>query len=227
MADSKAHPTEMATRSGAARMKMPIPPNIPLALRFSIRFLNTSQMVLEIVKYGNPVLRAKGLMISDGDERARKLADDMIETMRAANGVGLAAQQIGVPIQLAVIDVSGVEDRPSEMIVSGKSVDVTAFMPMILVNPVIELGKETEEGLEGCLSFPELNGEIVRAASVKVKAKKLDGSPLEFEARGLLSRAVQHEVDHLNGILFIDRMNSAVRTGLAGKLKRLQKQARV
>ena len=183
-------------------------------------------MVLEIVKYGNPVLRAKGLEITDGDERARKLADDMLETMRAANGVGLAAQQVGVPIQLAVIDVSGVEDRPSEMIVSGKSVSVGAFMPMILVNPVIELGKETEEGVEGCLSFPELNGDIVRASSVKVKAKKLDGTLLEFEARGLLSRAVQHEVDHLNGILFIDRMNSAVRTSLAGKLKRLQKQAR-
>ena len=183
-------------------------------------------MVLEIVKYVNPVLRAKGLEVSDSDERARKLADDMLETMRAANGVGLAAQQVGVPIQLTVIDVSGVEDRPSEMIMDGKSVSVGAFMPLILVNPVIELGKETEEGVEGCLSFPELNGDIVRATSVKVKAKKLDGSTIEFEARGLLSRAVQHEVDHLNGILFIDRMNSAVRTSLAGKLKRLQKLAR-
>ena len=183
-------------------------------------------MVLEIVKYGNPVLRAKGLMVNDGDERAHKLADDMIETMRDANGVGLAAQQVGVPIQLAVIDVSGVEDRPSEMIMDGKSVSITAFMPLILVNPVIELGKDTEEGVEGCLSFPDLNGDIVRATSVKVKAKKLDGSLIEFEARGLLSRAVQHEVDHLNGVLFIDRMNSAVRTSLAGKLKRLQKLAR-
>jgi len=183
-------------------------------------------MVLEIVKYGNPVLRAKGLEVSDGDERARKLAEDMIETMKAANGVGLAAQQVGVPIQLMVIDVSGVEDRPSEMIMAGKSVGVADFMPLILVNPVIALGKETEEGVEGCLSFPEINGDIVRARSVKVKAKKLDGSQIEFEARGLLSRAVQHEVDHLNGILFIDRMNSAVRTSLAGKLKRLQKEAR-
>ena len=183
-------------------------------------------MVLEIVKYGNPVLRAKGLTVSDGDERAHKLADDMIETMRDANGVGLAAQQVGVPIQLAVIDVSGVEDRPSEMIMDGKSVSITAFMPLILVNPVIELGKDTEEGVEGCLSFPDLNGDIVRATSVKVKAKKLDGSVIEFEALGLLSRAVQHEVDHLNGVLFIDRMNSAVRTSLAGKLKRLQKLAR-
>lgn len=183
-------------------------------------------MVLEIVKYGSPVLRAKGLGVADVDDRTRKLADDMIETMRAAHGVGLAAQQVGVPIQLTVIDVAGVEDRPSEMIMDGKTVDFSKFMPLVLLNPVIELGKETEEGVEGCLSFPEVSGEIVRATRVKVKAKKLDGSPIEFEAKGLLCRAVQHEVDHLNGILFIDRMNSATRTSLAGKLKRLQKSTR-
>ena len=183
-------------------------------------------MVLEILKYGNPLLRAKGLDIGEVDDRTRKLADDMIETMRAANGVGLAAQQVGVPVQLAVIDVAGVEDRPSAMIMEGKTVDLKAIMPLVLLNPQVELGKETEEGVEGCLSFPELSGEIVRASKVKVKAKKLDGSTIEFEARGLLSRAVQHEVDHLNGILFIDRMNSAMRTSLAGKLKRLQRLAR-
>jgi peptide deformylase len=216
----------MATRRELRGMKIPRTTNLLWQAPGRMVLNQPSPMVLEIVKYGNPVLRAKGLPVSDGDERARKLADDMLETMRAANGVGLAAQQIGVPIQLTVIDVSGVEDRPSEMIVDGKSVSIGAFMPMILVNPVIELGKETEEGVEGCLSFPELNGDIVRATSVKVKAKKLDGSLIEFEARGLLSRAVQHEVDHLNGILFIDRMNSAVRTSLAGKLKRLQKLAR-
>ena len=183
-------------------------------------------MVMEIVKYGHPALRKKGALVKEVDNKLRQLAIDMLETMDAANGVGLAAQQVGVPIQLAVIDVSGVEDRPSELIIGGKSVGIGDFMPMILVNPAIELSKETEEGVEGCLSFPDLNGDIVRAVSVKVKAKKLDGTLIEFEARGLLSRAVQHEVDHLNGILFIDRMNSAVRTSLAGKLKRLQKQAR-
>src|SRR5215210_4786475 len=121
-------------------------------------------MVLEIVKYGNPVLRAKGLEVGDGDERAQKLAEDMLETMRAANGVGIAAQQVGVPIQLTVIDVSGVEDRPSEMIVDGKAVDISAFMPLFLINPTVELSPETEEGVEGCLSFPEINGEIMRAS---------------------------------------------------------------
>jgi peptide deformylase len=183
-------------------------------------------MVLNIVKYGNPVLRAKGLKVDEVDDRTRGLAADMIETMRAAHGVGLAAQQVGVPVQLTVIDVTGVEDRPSEMIVDGKAVDISAFMPLVLVNPVLELGKETEEGVEGCLSFPEISGDIIRASSVKVKARKLDGSNMEFEAKGLLCRALQHEVDHLNGILFIDRMNSATRTGLAGKLKRIQKNAR-
>jgi peptide deformylase len=199
---------------------------IPLDPRASHPTYNAPKMVLNIAKYGNPVLRAKGLKVDEVDDRTRGLAADMIETMRAAHGVGLAAQQVGVPVQLTVIDVTGVEDRPSEMIVDGKAVDISAFMPLVLVNPVLELGKETEEGVEGCLSFPEISGDIIRASSVKVKARKLDGSNMEFEAKGLLCRALQHEVDHLNGILFIDRMNSATRTGLAGKLKRIQKNAR-
>lgn len=188
--------------------------------------IRDADMVLEIVKYGNPVLRAKGAEVGEVDDRLRKLADDMIETMEAANGVGLAAQQIGVPIQLAVIDVSDVEDRPSEMFVDGKEVDFEAFMPMVLLNPALELGKETEDGIEGCLSFPETTGDISRSLRVKVKAKALDGKPLDFEATGLLSRALQHEVDHLHGILFIDRMNAASRASISGKLKRLQKAAR-
>src|SRR3954463_8025915 len=107
-------------------------------------------MVLEIVKYGNPVLRAKGLEVRDGDERARKLADDMLETMRAANGGGLAAQQVGGPGQLTVIDVSDVEDRPSELFIDGQKANIEEHMPMVLMNPVIEYGDEKEEGVEGC-----------------------------------------------------------------------------
>jgi peptide deformylase len=183
-------------------------------------------MVLEIVKYGNAVLRAKGAEIATGDDKLQKLADDMIETMRAANGVGLAAQQVGVPVQLTVIDVSGVEDRPSEMFIEGKKVKIEEHMPLILLNPVLELGDEKEEGVEGCLSFPDVTADIMRSHHVKAKAKLLDGSPIEFEATGLLARALQHEVDHLNGILFIDRMSSASRASLAGKLKRLQKETR-
>jgi peptide deformylase len=183
-------------------------------------------MVLEIVKYGNPALRAKGAVVGEVNEKVRKLAADMIETMNAANGVGLAAQQVGEPVQIAVIDVSDVKDRPSEMFVGGKKVDFEAFMPMVLLNPVLELGKEIEEGIEGCLSFPELSADIVRAERVKAKAKTLEGKTIEFEATGLLARALQHEVDHLHGILFIDRMSAASRAAMSGKLKRLQREAR-
>ncbi len=183
-------------------------------------------MVLDIVKYGNSVLRAKGVKIDKPDASTEKLVADMLETMEAANGVGLAAQQIGMPIQLAVIDVSGVEDRPSTMEVDGKAVKVEEQMPLILLNPVLELGPDKEDGIEGCLSFPEVTGEISRSKRVKVKANRLNGTPMEFEASGLLARALQHEVDHLNGILFIDRMNAAQKAGIAGRLKRLQKDNR-
>ena len=99
-------------------------------------------------------------------------------------------------------------------------------MPLILLNPVLEYGEEKEEGIEGCLSFPELSADIMRSLKVKAKAKRLDNSTVEFEATGLLARALQHEIDHLHGILFVDRMSSASRVAMAGKLKRLQKKTR-
>ncbi len=182
--------------------------------------------VLKIVKYGNPVLRAKGKQIGEITDEIREFAADMIETMRSANGVGLAAQQVGVPIQLTVIDVSAVEDRPSTMSIGGKMCELKKQMPLVLLNPQLELGSEHETGPEGCLSFPDITADIQRSSFVSVKAKLLDGSEIAFAATGLLARALQHEVDHLNGILFVDRMNSATKAGLAGKLKRLQKENR-
>jgi len=178
---------------------------------------------VEIVKYGNPVLRAKGARIETITDEIRQLADAMIETMNAANGVGLAAQQVGHALQLAIVDVAGVDDRPSVLLIDGKEVKIDDWMPMVLLNPVLELGKEKEFGTEGCLSFPEISAEIQRSVVVKAKARLIDGREVEFEARGFLARALQHEVDHLNGILFIDRMNSATKASLAGKLKRMQK----
>jgi peptide deformylase len=182
-------------------------------------------MVLEIVKYGHPALRQKGAQVKKIDARIRQLAVDMLETMNEANGVGLAAQQVGVPIQLAVIDVAGVEDRPSTLSIDGKQVNIEEHMPLVLLNPELELDAEREEGTEGCLSFPEITAEISRSRSVKVGATNLDGEKIVFEATGLLSRALQHEIDHLQGILFIDRMKSATRTALASRLKRMQKEA--
>ena len=183
-------------------------------------------MIRDIVKYGDPVLRTKGKRLEAFDDEIRALAADMLETMYEANGVGLAAQQVGRALQLTVIDVSDAENRPSRMWLAGEEVDPKEHMPLILINPELQLGDEVEIGTEGCLSFPEITAEIPRALKVKVNARDLNGNRLEFEAAGLLGRAVQHEADHLNGILFIDRMSSAAKAALAGKLKRLAAESK-
>jgi peptide deformylase len=183
-------------------------------------------MILQILEYGDPILRAKGKPIENIDDRIRELAANMIETMHAANGVGLAAQQIGEALQLTVLDVSLVEDRPSTLKLDGKDVDPKAAMPLVLINPEIEMRGMPEVAVEGCLSFPEITGDIERAKSVIVRAQTLEGGTIEIEASGFLARAIQHECDHLNGILFIDRMNSAAKAALSSRLKRLQKETR-
>ena len=183
-------------------------------------------MTLPILQYGDPILRAKGKRIEEIDDRIAELAANMFETMHAANGVGLAAQQIGEALQLTVLDVSAVEDRPSTLKLNGEDTDPKSAMPLVLINPEIELHGETEIGVEGCLSFPEITGDIERAQSVRVRAQNLEGDTIEFEAGGLLARAIQHEHDHLHGILFIDRMHSAAKAALSSRLRRLQKEAR-
>jgi peptide deformylase len=182
-------------------------------------------MKLSILQYGDPILRVKGKRVDRIDNHVRELVANMLETMQAANGIGLAAQQVGEALQLTVLDISQVEDRPSTMKLNGKEVDPKAAMPLVLINPEIELRGETEIGTEGCLSFPEVSGEIERAKSVILHAQTLDGE-IEIEAGGLLARALQHELDHLNGILFIDRMSSATKVALASRLKRLQKETK-
>jgi peptide deformylase len=182
-------------------------------------------MKLSILRYGDPVLRAKGKRIDKIDNHVRELAANMLETMHGANGIGLAAQQVGEALQLTVLDVSQVEDRPSTMKLNGDEVDPKTAMPLVLINPELELGDEIEVGVEGCLSFPEITGEIERPKSVIARAQTLEGE-IEIEATGLLARALQHEVDHLNGILFIDRMSSAAKAALASQLKRLQKETK-
>ncbi|MBV9127234.1 MAG: peptide deformylase [Verrucomicrobia bacterium] len=181
----------------------------------------------DIVTYGNPVLRTKGRAVGEINDDVRQLAADMLATMHAAHGLGLAAQQVGVPLQLTVLDVSVVnqEERPSALFIDGEEAKLEDWMPLILVNPQLELvGRERETASEGCLSFPDIHADIRRALRVRVHARRLDGGEVAFEATGLLARALQHEVDHLQGVLFIDRMNSATRAGLAGRLKRLQRE---
>src|SRR5246127_285188 len=133
-------------------------------------------MIREIVKYGDAVLRTKGKRLEAIDDEVRTLAADMLETMYEANGVGLAAQQVGRALQLTVIDVSEAESRPSRMWLGGEEVDPKEHMPLILINPELQFSGEMELGTEGCLSFPEITAEISRSAKVKVKAQDLEGN---------------------------------------------------
>jgi peptide deformylase len=179
-------------------------------------------MILEVVKYGHPVLRQKGARIEKVTLEIKKLIADMFETMHANHGIGLAAQQVGHALQLTVIDVREVKERPSWLELKGEPADVNEFMPLVLINPELKPDGEPVAGGEGCLSFPEIFAEITRSESVSVKALDKKGKPIEFRCGGLLARAVQHETDHLNGILFIDRMTKKTKEELRPDLEELQ-----
>lgn len=163
---------------------------------------------LEVLKYGHPALRSKGRVVEKIDESILTLAEEMIVTMYESDGCGLAAQQVGRSLQLAVIDVlPAYEDRPSRAWIDGRELEIESLMPLVMINPAIHpVGEERSKEIEGCLSMPGLHDEVERPARVRIVCKDLDGSTLDFEAEGLLSRAAQHEVDHLNGILFIDHL---------------------
>jgi peptide deformylase len=179
-------------------------------------------MILPLVLYGDPILRKKGARIEPITKQERQLAQDMLETMRANNGLGLAAQQVGVAQQITVIDVRGAE-RPSQIFKGVKEVPVDSMMPLILINPAILRPRGEEAGLEGCLSFPGLSLEIRRAQEVAVEAVDLEGQKIKFTCTGLLARAVQHELDHLNGVLFIDRADPRELEAAKEQLRELEK----
>jgi peptide deformylase len=147
-----------------------------------------------ILTYPDPFLQKKAAPVSLVNDRIRELVRDMFDTMRAASGIGLAAPQIGVGKRVIVVDVSPVEkDIP----------------PLALVNPRIVESRGLTVGVEGCLSIPGVEGEVPRGEVVLLKALDDQGQPVQLTARGLLARALQHEIDHLDGILFIDRISAA------------------
>tara|TARA_B110000285_G_C15123585_1_gene618749 strand:+ start:1889 stop:2428 length:540 start_codon:yes stop_codon:yes gene_type:complete len=178
-------------------------------------------MVLEITQYGNPVLRKKCSKIEEVDESIRKLAEDMIETMVDAQGVGLAAPQIGEDIRMAVVDVSHDPECISFLRVNGADAKIEDVMPLVFINPELELDGPRETETEGCLSIHDIQAKVRRPSMVKATLPQLDGSVIELESDGLLARALQHEVDHLNGILFVDRISPASKLSVKRKLKRL------
>jgi peptide deformylase len=183
-------------------------------------------MPLTVVKYGTPVLRQKGARIESITPTIKKLAADMFETTYAYKGIGLAAQQVGVAMQLTVIDVRGVTDRPSSLELKGQPADVNGLMPLVLINPEVKPVGQPVAGPEGCLSFPEIYADITRPDVVDVKALSLEGKPIEFRCGGLLARVVQHEADHLNGILFIDRMDKKTKEELRYELDDLMAETK-
>ena len=181
----------------------------------------TSGMKYAICKYGHPVLREKATPVSEFGPELEALASDMFETMYAARGIGLAAQQIGRTEHICVIDIPPDGDLSPE----GLPMNPEICMPLTLVNTeIVDSSQSVSPFEEGCLSFPDILGAVTRPEEVRVRHQNLAGEVVEWTARGLLARAVQHELDHLNGILFIDHMSQVRRMALAGRLKRLKKE---
>jgi len=164
-----------------------------------------------IVKYGHPALRMKARRIETINDSIRELAEDMIETMEVAEGIGLAAPQIAESMALLVIN-SGLieEDAP----------------PKVYINPVILAEEGTLSMEEGCLSIPDIREDVRRPEEIKIKYQDLDGAQHEEECTGMLARVLQHEIDHLNGVLFVDRISQIKRQLLSKKLKEIAAQSK-
>ena len=182
-------------------------------------------MVREIVVYGDPVLRQKCRPVTEITPELHTLAVDMLETMEAANGVGLAAPQIGLDIQFAVIDVTDTSEPLTFLRVDGEDVPMEEFMPLVFMNPELSFPQKEKVVMnEGCLSFPDVRYDVNRPDVVRAKVMLLDGRQVEIETDGLLSRAIQHETDHLFGVLFIDRVSPAGKLALKRKIQRMREK---
>lgn len=165
--------------------------------------------IREIKKYPDEVLKNKTRRVDRIDSDLQRLIDDMLETMYAAPGVGLAANQVGVPLQLAVIDISSREEQGAKHPV------------VILINPEVLSQEGSIVAEEGCLSIPECYEKIKRSAKIKVRAQDRTGKTFELEADGLMAKALQHEIDHLNGILLVDRLSPLKKSIFRRKAKKM------
>ncbi len=178
-------------------------------------------MIRDVVQYGHPVLRQRCRPVSEVDDGVMALVADMLDTMVDANGVGLAAPQVGVDLRLAVIDVSYDPECVSFLRVNGVDASIAEIMPLIFINPELTYGQAKEFGMEGCLSIRGIRAEVRRPEAVKATLPQLDGTVLVIETDGLLARALQHEIDHLNGVLFVDRLPAVAKVSMKNRLKRL------
>lgn len=183
-------------------------------------------MPLRIVHYNDPVLRKKGAKVTTFDRTLQQLAADMVDMMHAAHGIGLAAQQIGQALQLCVVDLRETQsDFDWEL--DGARPPLELFMPMVIANPDVTAVPEPQFAAEeGCLSFPGINGDVLRPDGIAVKYQDENGTPHMLRCNGLFARCIQHEADHLNGVLFIDRMDKQTMERLEPALKNLKKKTR-
>ncbi|MBQ4614994.1 MAG: peptide deformylase [Akkermansia sp.] len=181
-------------------------------------------MILPITQYGNPVLRAVSTPVETVNDELRELVANMLETMYEANGIGLAAPQVGRNIRLVVIDIPEDEEEnaePAMATINGELRPVRSIMPLVFINPEIEPYGKQYLFTEGCLSVHNIRANVSRPDHVRAKLPQLDGSTLEIDCGGLLARCLQHECDHLEGFLFTDRVSSAAKITLTKKLKKL------
>ena len=175
-------------------------------------------MVLPVVKYGDKVLREKAKDVGVITDELRQLGQDMIDTMHKSKGVGLAAEQVGRLEKVCVIDIpKGCDDVDDELF------NAPIPMPLVMFNPVVVAREGSCREKEGCLSFPGIGGSITRATQVTCQYVDADGRAQMITARGYLARAIQHETDHLNGVLYVDHMTAIERLSFSGKLKKLAK----
>jgi peptide deformylase len=163
-------------------------------------------MIYPIVKYGDPVLETPAAAVTEFDDKLKKLVDDMFESMYEAQGVGLAAPQIGISLRLSVIDTSFKEDPEARL---------------VLANPQIIKVEGKQPGGEGCLSIPDFRENLTRGKTVTIRAQDVHGNWYEKTGEDLLARAFQHEIDHLNGTLYIHHLSSLKRDMMRRKIKRL------
>lgn len=184
-------------------------------------------MSLPIVRYNHPILRKKGAPVTVFDKELTAFANEMVATMHDAHGIGLAAQQVGRALQFCVVDLRDAEAEFTYEL-DGARPPLELIMPMAIANPAITFVKGTVENPyeEGCLSFPEIRGDVVRPDAITVKFQDERGVPHVLKCNGLFARCVQHEADHLNGVLFIDRMDKKIRADLDEAVKTLAKATR-
>lgn len=158
---------------------------------------------MKIIHYPHPTLRYKSKPVTRVNRKLKSIVAEMFQLMYAANGIGLAANQVDLPLQLFVLNLTADPNEGTEM---------------VFINPVVSSPKGQAEAEEGCLSLPEVNGTVVRPEKIHISAFDLSGNEIDETVDGLFARAIQHEVDHLNGVLFVDRVSESVKRNIDGQL---------